>query len=43
MTLEEFKSYMNRQFDEMIERLCPQQKDEEEKTKKQPAPKSNKK
>ena len=33
MTLEEFKSYMNRRFDEMIERSCPQKKDEEEKEK----------
>ena len=26
MTLKEFNQYMNKKFDEMIEKLCPQQK-----------------
>ena len=30
MTREEFNSYMNKKFDEMIDRLCPTRKDDKE-------------
>ena len=31
MTREEFNNYMNKKFDEMIDRLCPSPKQEKEK------------
>ena len=30
MTREEFRNYMNKKFDEMIDRLCPPQKKQDE-------------
>ena len=35
MTREEFNNYMNKKFDEMIERLCPPKKEEKEDVKKE--------